>query len=122
MHLHWLSPKTYPRPSKGDLAEFRKLPVAAIGPGRVDWGATRDKDQQAALLERGILFQDGLIYVKLDPSYYTENRQRSLPNELSPYSREEILNHDWRPYLRASLPDGDRGDLELYQRRRDNSE
>uniref|UniRef100_A0A093XSL7 F-box domain-containing protein n=1 Tax=Talaromyces marneffei PM1 TaxID=1077442 RepID=A0A093XSL7_TALMA len=122
MHLHRLSPKTYPRPSKEDLAEFRKLPVATIGPGMVDWGATMDKAQQAALLKRGIQFQNGLIIVKLDPSYYTEYRHRSLPNELSPYNREEILNHDWRSYLRAPLPDRDRGDLELYQLRRDSPE
>jgi hypothetical protein len=112
MHLHRLRRKTYPRPSKEDLAEFRKLPDATIGPGRLNWGAVRDEGQPAALLERGILFQDGLIYVKLDPSYYTENRHRSLLNKLWPCSREEILNHDGRPYLRASLPDGDRGDLE----------
>jgi hypothetical protein len=110
IYLHQLKPKTYPRPFKEDLAEFRKLPVATIGLERLDQGVTRDKNQPAALLKRGILFRDGLIYVKFDPSYYTENRHRSLPNELLPYSKEEILKHDWRLYQRASLPGGDTGD------------
>jgi hypothetical protein len=94
MHLHRLSPKTYPRPSKEDLAEFRELPVAIIHPEGVYRGTDRDEALEAALLERGILFRTGRIIVKLDPTYFTEITDPSVTMGLSPLSREEIMRHD----------------------------
>jgi hypothetical protein len=94
MHLHRLRPKTYPRPSNEDLAEFQELPVAIICPEGVYRGTDRDEALEEALLERGILFRKGRIIVKLDPTYFTEITHPSVTIGLSLLSREAIMRHD----------------------------